>query len=184
MQEIPTTIFIPVISATVYLAVVYVINYMRAMMRVPVYHQREVTRLTQEQEQNTQNLRDTHHQTENTLRQQITALTAQLDTRTRRREQRETLAHFLNHGNELLRIYTSPEDVASEPRDKWAYEVENYLSTSFDTSYSVRWNNSIGIASYYSLNTEVSKENQFFLRDIHWRLVRLQEFIKELRDEE
>lgn len=131
-----------------------------------------------------QNLGDSYRQTEDTLRQQLDELRAQLDMRTRRREQRETLAHFLNHGNKLLRIYTSPEDIASEPRDKWAYEVENYLSTSFDTSYSARWNNSIGIASSYSLNTEVSKENQLFLGDIHWRLIRLQEFIKELRDEE
>jgi len=99
-----------------------------------------------------------------------------------RREQREVLASFFEKGRWMREAYVVPDDVSDAPAKRWSEEVTIYLENTFDRSYVVRFESTEGIPALFLPRTDVSDQN----KKIHWyistRLIRLDEFMKELRD--
>lgn len=135
-----------------------------------------------EREQEIKTLKDLHQQTESTLRQQIATLTDQLNGRTIRRKQRETLAHFYDRGRKMFSTYRLPERTPDTPWRDWVNEVSAYLDNSLDHSYVIRWEHHAGLTLPDPPKSDIPQRNQKISRDIYFRLMRLREFLKELRD--
>jgi hypothetical protein len=136
--------------------------------------------IDQEREQEINSLKDTPQQIESALRQQLAELKAQLDTRAVRREQRETLAYFIETGTRSRQTYETREPVPKTVAEQWETAVYGYLKMSFGLDYAVRFQRPNMPFLLNSRPPHISEENYKLYLFISMRLEQLEGFIKEL----
>ena len=101
---------------------------------------------------------------------------------TMRREQRETLARFIEKGAQVRQTYETLEPRTKATAEEWETEVYLYLEQNLGHDYAVRFRMP---NTSYLLNLRpatISEENYKFYLYFNMRRAQLQEFIKELRD--
>jgi len=136
--------------------------------------------IDQEREQEINSLKDTPQQIERTLRQQLAELKTQLDTRAVRREQRETLAYFIETGTRSRQTYETREPIPKTVAEQWETAVYGYLKMSLGLDYAVRFRRPNEPDSRSVRPPQISEENYKFYLYFNMRLAQLEGFIKEL----
>jgi hypothetical protein len=108
----------------------------------------------------------------------------QLDTRARHREQRETLARFIEKGLQVRQTYETLEPVPKNAARQWQTEVCLYLAQNLGHDYTIRFQRPTGPRriALHERPPDISEENYVFYLYFNMRLERLEGLIKELRD--
>jgi hypothetical protein len=95
-----------------------------------------------------QNLKESHQQTKDTLHQQIITFKDQLDTRARRREQREKLTDFIEEGKRIQGLYGTPGNTFVTEVEAWICKVYTYLQENLGRAYITQWENEEGLVPF------------------------------------
>jgi len=113
------------------------------------------------------------------IRMQKVSLEKRLGDRTKNKTIRETLARFLNEGNQFTPIDQSKEPPKEEAED-WANRVAEYLKESLGDDYVASFYDSHGLPPGLTFLSSPPHQNiEAFIKN---RLSRIQQFLTELRN--
>jgi hypothetical protein len=97
----------------------------------------------------------------------------------RRRDIREHLGNFIEVGNELMRRCADPtQEVPLDDANKWADNVETFLSDQLGRSYVIRFRDATGAPSM-TLDNAKDQRHQNTWFGIYVRVLRLEEFSRQ-----
>jgi cell division protein FtsB len=142
-------------------------------------------RIQREQEESRRKEREEHTRQQEANSAEIAKLRSELDTRAKRKADKEELGRFMEEGQELLTKAREPSlDPPETETWRWSMEVEVYLRQELDSSYIPRFHSQVELPPQTPLGVSiVSDKQRAVLQDLHTKLSRLHEFIVELSRE-
>lgn len=93
----------------------------------------------------------------------------------------DALCECIRRGHEILYLYRE-QKISDKPRREWMREVEIYLRSSLGQPYVIRWKNNDGIKVFSSLPEDIQERDQEMYADISFRVQRLEQFVKEIKN--
>jgi len=108
------------------------------------------------------------------------ALKAQIEQSNNRKSKREGLAQFLHDGQVLMGRCADQSSSPQIDADSWAGKVETFLKSYLDDSYVIRFRDGANIMQSIPDGMTFTSPNYNLWRGLRVRVVRLNEFIKEL----